>query len=85
MEVIGVHTIQGLGMAADPVQKKLIPSVMPALAASGRIGRVAAAIDAALLRGRLVEPFSKTELFDPDRINLRGSIESLSQKLRARG
>jgi predicted aspartyl protease len=38
MEVIGVHTIEGLGMAADPVQKKLIPSVMPALAASGRIG-----------------------------------------------
>ena len=31
MEVIGVHTIEGLGMAADPVQKKLIPTVMPAL------------------------------------------------------
>jgi hypothetical protein len=33
MEAIGVHTIEGLGMAADPVQKKLIPTVMPALAA----------------------------------------------------
>ncbi|MFY9908378.1 MAG: hypothetical protein WCF22_02050 [Candidatus Sulfotelmatobacter sp.] len=30
-EVIGVHTIEGLGLAADPVQKKLIPTVMPAL------------------------------------------------------
>lgn len=36
MEVIGVHTIEGLGLAADPVQKKLIPTVMPALAATGR-------------------------------------------------
>jgi predicted aspartyl protease len=34
MEVIGVHTIEGLGLAADPVQKKLIPTVMPALHAS---------------------------------------------------
>ena len=33
IEVIGVHTIEGLGLAADPVQKKLIPTVMPALAA----------------------------------------------------
>jgi predicted aspartyl protease len=39
MEVIGVHTIEGLGMAADPVQKKLIPSVMPALAASRRVAK----------------------------------------------
>jgi hypothetical protein len=31
MEVIGVHTIEGLGLAADPVQEKLIPTVMPAL------------------------------------------------------
>jgi predicted aspartyl protease len=45
MEVVGMHTIEGLGMAADPVQKKLIPSVMPALAAKGRIGRIATAID----------------------------------------
>jgi aspartyl protease family protein len=34
VEVIGVHTIEGLGLAADPVQKKLIPTVMPALAAN---------------------------------------------------
>jgi predicted aspartyl protease len=35
MEVMGAHTIEGLGMAADPVQKKLVPTVMLALA--GRI------------------------------------------------
>ncbi len=34
MEVIGEHTIEGLGLAADPVQKKLIPTVMPALIAA---------------------------------------------------
>jgi predicted aspartyl protease len=34
LEVIGVHTIEGLGLAADPVQKKLIPTVMPALAST---------------------------------------------------
>jgi predicted aspartyl protease len=45
MEVIGVHTIEGLGLAADPVQKKLIPTVMPALAAIGRRGRVVAVIE----------------------------------------
>jgi len=33
MEVIGAHSIEGLGMAADPIQKKLVPTVMPALAA----------------------------------------------------
>jgi predicted aspartyl protease len=38
MEVIGVHTIEGLGLAADPVQKKLIPTVMPALAST--VGKV---------------------------------------------
>jgi len=32
MEVMGAHTIEGLGMAADPVQKKLVPTVMLALA-----------------------------------------------------
>lgn len=31
MEVMGAHSIEGLGLAADPVQKKLIPTVMPAL------------------------------------------------------
>ena len=33
MEVIGVHTIEGLGLAADPVQKKLTPTVGLALTA----------------------------------------------------
>jgi len=33
MEVMGAHTIEGLGMAADPVQKKLVPTVMLALGA----------------------------------------------------
>jgi len=31
MEVIGAHSIEGLGLAADPVQKKLVPTVMLAL------------------------------------------------------
>jgi predicted aspartyl protease len=30
-EVMGAHSIEGLGMAADPVQKKLVPTVMLAL------------------------------------------------------
>jgi predicted aspartyl protease len=34
MEVIGVHTIEGLGLAADPVQKKLVPTVGYALTAA---------------------------------------------------
>src|SRR5437762_3452832 len=34
MEVIGAHTIEGLGLAADPVQKKLVPTIGLALAAS---------------------------------------------------
>jgi predicted aspartyl protease len=34
MEVIGAHTIEGLGLAADPVQKKLVPTVGLALTAS---------------------------------------------------
>jgi predicted aspartyl protease len=36
MEVIGVHTIEGLGLAADPAQKKLIPTIGLALMATGR-------------------------------------------------
>jgi predicted aspartyl protease len=31
MEVIGAHSLEGLGLAADPVQKKLVPTVMLAL------------------------------------------------------
>jgi len=33
MEVIGAHSIEGLGLAADPVQKKLVPTIMLALMA----------------------------------------------------
>jgi predicted aspartyl protease len=33
MEVLGAHSIEGLGMAADPIQKKLVPTVMLALSA----------------------------------------------------
>jgi predicted aspartyl protease len=32
MEVIGAHTIEGLGLAADPVQKRLVPTLGLALA-----------------------------------------------------
>ena len=35
MEVIGAHNIEGLGLAADPVQKRLVPTVMLALALTG--------------------------------------------------
>ena len=31
MEVLGAHSIEGMGLAADPVQKKLVPTVMLAL------------------------------------------------------
>jgi len=34
MEVIGAHSIEGLGLAADSVQKKLVPTIMLALAAA---------------------------------------------------
>jgi len=33
MEVIGTHSLEGLGVAADPVQRKLVPTVMLALGA----------------------------------------------------
>jgi predicted aspartyl protease len=33
MEVIGAQTIEGLGLAADPVQKKLVPTIGLALTA----------------------------------------------------
>ena len=33
VEVIGAHTIEGLGLAADPVQKKLVPTIGLALTA----------------------------------------------------
>ncbi len=31
-EVMGAHSIEGLGLAADPVQKRLVPTIMLALA-----------------------------------------------------
>ena len=31
MEVMGAHSIEGLGLDADPVQKKLVPTVLLAL------------------------------------------------------
>ncbi len=34
MEVFGAHSIEGLGLAADPVQRKLVPAVMLALSAA---------------------------------------------------
>lgn len=33
-EVMGAHSIEGLGLAADPVQKKLVPTIMLALVAA---------------------------------------------------
>jgi len=35
MEVIGAHSIEGFGLEADPVQKRLVPTVMLALAVTG--------------------------------------------------
>ncbi|HLW85034.1 MAG TPA: retroviral-like aspartic protease family protein [Candidatus Sulfotelmatobacter sp.] len=32
MEMLGAHSIEGLGLAADPVQKRLTPTIMLALA-----------------------------------------------------
>ncbi len=63
MEVMGAHTLEGLGLAADPVQKKLVPTVMLALAAGDLTvgGRVVTAIDMALNSGMLVEPFSSQD------------------------
>jgi len=36
-EVLGAHTLESLGLAADPVQKKLIPTVGLALAGATQI------------------------------------------------
>ncbi len=63
MEVMGAHSIEGLGFAAEPVQKKLVPTIMLALAAREALrgGRIAQAIDAALRMGKLHEPFSNAD------------------------
>ena len=34
-EIMGAHTIDGLGMVVDPVQRKLVPTVMWALSSVG--------------------------------------------------
>jgi len=34
MEVVGAHSLEGLGLAADPIQKKLVPTVMLALSST---------------------------------------------------
>jgi len=62
-EVMGAHSIEGLGLAADPVQKKLVPTIMLALAAlNSRNGRrIVTAIDTALASGILGEPFSNDD------------------------
>ena len=63
VEVMGAHTLESLGLAADVVQKKLIPTVGLALTAVGTVKRqrrsgVVEAIDAAIELGHLREPFS---------------------------
>jgi aspartyl protease family protein len=63
MEVMGSHTLESLGVTVDPVSKKLVPSVWLALAvvAVARKGRVVTAIDRALAKGGLREPFSNED------------------------
>ncbi len=39
LEVMGSHSLESLGLAADPVQKKLVPTVALALAARPILGR----------------------------------------------
>ncbi len=40
LEVMGSHSLESLGLAADPVQKKLVPTVGLALAARPESGRI---------------------------------------------
>src|SRR5208283_6059961 len=60
VEVMGSHTLESLGVTVDPVSKKLVPTVGLALAAVAvtQKGRVVTAIDSALAKGALREPFS---------------------------
>jgi len=63
-EVLGAHTLECLGLVADPVQRKLVRTIGLALAGPRfieRRSRVVEAIDAALKSGRLTEPFSNRE------------------------
>ncbi len=61
-EVMGAHTLESLGLTVDSVKKGLVPTIGLALLsrAAGRYrhrSRVVEAIDVALRRGRLTEPF----------------------------
>jgi len=63
IEVVGAHTLESLGVTVDPVSKKLVPTVGLALAlgVAVRGGRVVQAIDRALQKGTLTEPFSNED------------------------
>ena len=66
MEVMGAHSLEALGLAVDPVQKRLVRTVGYALTVmvkrkKARRSRVVEAIDAAIEEGRLREPFSNED------------------------
>lgn len=65
-EVLGAHTLESLGLTVDPVKKELVSTVGLALLGSAtgmyrRRSRVVEAIDTALGRGNLTEPFSNED------------------------
>lgn len=63
LEVMGSHTLESLGLVADPVQKKLLPTVGMALfgARTQRSSRIVGSIRSATREGRLCEPFSNED------------------------
>ena len=66
MEVLGAFTLEGLGLSVDVVQKKLVPVISLALAASGearqkRQSHIVEKIDGAISAGTLCEPFSNND------------------------
>jgi predicted aspartyl protease len=65
MEVLGAHTLESLGLAVDPVQKKLVPTVGMALmgrsGGSVRASRVVESVDGEISAGHLTEPFSNED------------------------
>lgn len=65
-EVLGAHTLESLGLTADPVRKLLVPAVGLALFAGDariyrRNSRIVEAINLAIKQGRLTEPFTNEE------------------------
>ncbi len=65
-EVLGAHTLESLGLTVDAVKKELVPTIGLVLVAGAtgmyrRRSRVVEAIDVALRRGRLTEPFSNED------------------------